>query len=183
MMEARVSTEEAELVGRAAGGDRDAFRLLHDAHAHEVRRFLARRVGPDLADDLAAETFLLAWRGLSSYVDRGAPFRAWLYRIAHRQVLSWVRQPSVSELPIARPAEVVSAGPEETVVERLTAQRALRAALHHLTHAQRRALELRYLWDLDVAETAVMLGLAEPAARQLVHRALRAMLRHMEPIA
>jgi RNA polymerase sigma-70 factor (ECF subfamily) len=182
MTQPRVSTQEAELVSRAAGGDRDAFRTLHDSHAREVRRFLARRVGPDLADDLAAETFFRAWRGLSSYVDTGAPFRAWLYRIALRQVFSWVRQPSASELPIAWIDEVVSAGPEETVVERLTTQRALGAALDRLTHAQRRALEMRYLWDLDVAETAVMLGLAEPAARQLVHRALRAMLRHMEPI-
>jgi len=170
------------MVALAAAGDKEAFRSLHTAHVRDVHRFLVRRVGQDLAEDLTAETFLSAWRGLFSYVDTGAPFRAWLLRIALRHVLTWSRRGSASELPVAEIDLPATGRLDERVVERLTAQGALRAALGRLTESQRAALELRYLQDLSVPETAAVLGLAEAATRQLVHRALRAMVRHMEPI-
>jgi RNA polymerase sigma-70 factor (ECF subfamily) len=96
-----MSDEESAIVARAVAGDLEAFRSLHASHVADVHRFLVRRVGPDMAEDLTSETFLSAWRAIGSYVAAGAPFRAWLLRIALRQVLTWSRRRSASELPLA----------------------------------------------------------------------------------
>ena len=175
------TSDERELVRRAGAGDRDAFRALHDAYVRDVYRFLARRAGPHLAEDLTAETFLSAWRALPAYEERGAPVRYWLLRIAHRHLLSWARRRSADELPVADIDGLATDGLAESVVNRVVDQTALRAGLARLTELQRAALELRYLQDLSVTDTAAVLGLAEPATRQLVRRALQAMVRYMEP--
>ncbi len=173
------TSDERELVRRAGAGDRGAFRSLHDAHVREVYRFLVRRVGPDLAEDLTAETFLSAWRAMPAYEERGAPLRAWLLRIAHRHVLTWARRRWATELPVAEINLAANGRLEEMVVDRVADQRTLSAALGRLTELQRTALELRYLQDLSASETAAVLGLAEPATRQLIRRGLQAMARHL----
>jgi DNA-directed RNA polymerase specialized sigma24 family protein len=65
-------------------GDARVFGLLVRRHQGKVRAQLRRLLGddPELADDLAQETFVLAWRKLEQY--RGeSRFSTWLYRIAH----------------------------------------------------------------------------------------------------
>ena len=55
------------LCRRAAGGDRDAFRLLVETHERRLRAFLARLGGADLGDELAQEAFLTAWQSLPGF--------------------------------------------------------------------------------------------------------------------
>ena len=74
--------DDAELVALAREGDRSAFADLLERHGREVYR-LAFRLTHDheLASDVAQETWIRVWRGLSSF--RGdAAFSTWLYRIA-----------------------------------------------------------------------------------------------------
>ena len=52
---------DAQLLVRVAGGDRAAFRTLHDRHVAAIRAYAASRVGPDHADDVTSETFVAAW--------------------------------------------------------------------------------------------------------------------------
>ena len=58
------------------------FEQLYRQHARAVHRYLARRVGSELADDLTADTFVVAWRRRSSYDDRLGSPAGWLYGIA-----------------------------------------------------------------------------------------------------
>jgi RNA polymerase sigma factor (sigma-70 family) len=90
-----VSTaSDEELVARAAGANgRPAFAMLVSRHQSEIRNTLRRmlRGNHALADDLAQETFIKAYRSLGQF--RGdSSFRTWLHRIAYRSFLSEVRR-------------------------------------------------------------------------------------------
>jgi hypothetical protein len=58
-----------------------AFARLFDTHARALHGYLAGRVGVDVADDLVAETFLVALRRRAGYDPTQAPIRGWLYGI------------------------------------------------------------------------------------------------------
>jgi len=86
------------LAARARHGDRQAFEQLVRRHQGMVRAQLRRLLHGDhaLADDLAQDTFLLAWRKLAQF--RGdALFSTWLYRIAYTCFLQARRQPTQRE--------------------------------------------------------------------------------------
>jgi RNA polymerase sigma-70 factor (ECF subfamily) len=74
--------EDADLIGRSLDGDGGAFEALFHRHYAEIHRFLRARVGPDAADDLAAETFTTAFRRRGDYDLGIREARPWLYGIA-----------------------------------------------------------------------------------------------------
>jgi DNA-directed RNA polymerase specialized sigma24 family protein len=67
------------------------FRELYAAHGPAVRAYLARRVEPQYVDDLASETFMVAWRKLPDDVEEPL---AWLYAVARREVMAHRRHDS-----------------------------------------------------------------------------------------
>lgn len=85
--------EETALVGRAMARDVAAFSLLARQHQSKVRGLLLRltRGNHALADDLAQETFLEAWRGIANFRGDSA-FATWLYRIAYSRFLMQMRK-------------------------------------------------------------------------------------------
>lgn len=82
---------DAEVIERSVG-DGSLFAALYDRHHAEIYRFVRARVGSDLADDLAAETFVVAFRRREAYDCSHADARPWLFGIAvnlvhrHRRV-------------------------------------------------------------------------------------------------
>src|SRR5690348_1779431 len=68
-----------DLSGRDGG---HALTRLYDDHAADLHRYLARRLDPATADDLVAETFLIAWQQRHRYQPERGSARAWLYGIA-----------------------------------------------------------------------------------------------------
>ena len=59
-----------------------SFALLFERHFASVHRYVSQRLGPDLADDLAAETFVVAFEGRASYDPLRPDARPWLLGIA-----------------------------------------------------------------------------------------------------
>ena len=166
--------EAAELVAKAQQGDQMAFATLYEQYRPLVYRFLRRRLdGSDEAvEDLTEDVFVKLYEKLDRYVERGLPFTAWLYRIAHNQLVDYVRT-----LPrhFAQPLDVVADVPEQqasseyrSVLDRET----LEPALARLTAEQRQAVELRFLQGMSVAETAAAMGRSEEAVKKLQARAL-----------
>jgi RNA polymerase sigma-70 factor (ECF subfamily) len=83
--------DERELVERAKR-DPEAFGLLYERYVAQIYRYLYYRTGnPQDAEDLTARTFYRALEHLPRYQERGLPFAAWLYRIAHNIVVNWQR--------------------------------------------------------------------------------------------
>jgi DNA-directed RNA polymerase specialized sigma24 family protein len=77
----RLALDDAAVI-EASRTEPDRFASLFDRHAPHIHRYLARRVGPQAADDLVAETFLVAFGKRAGYDPRFRDARPWLYGIA-----------------------------------------------------------------------------------------------------
>lgn len=147
-------TPEAELIRQVVADDNhEAFRELVERHQSAVRTFLRHltRGNHALADDLAQETFLRAYRALPTF--RGtARFSTWLLGIAHNLWRNARRRPGFVNL---------EARPEEPASETATAQADLRhdvaLALQHLSTDEQIALHVCYQQGLTHEEAAALL--------------------------
>src|SRR5260370_30817318 len=97
--------QDERLLVERAKSDADAFGLLYDRHVDGIYRFVRARLGnAAAAEDVTAEVFLKALRGISRYRDTGRPFSCWLYRLAATAVADHFRHEPVSrELSAALP--------------------------------------------------------------------------------
>lgn len=166
--------DERILVERASAGDRDAFRELYEQNVAAVHGFIRNRVGADVADDLTAETFCRAFEHIGRFEWRGAPFRAWLFRIAYHQVVGRARRKDTHVILQEDPTPPAVDGHEESVIARLEGEIVVEA-LERLPEGHRTVLELRYMQDLSVSETAAVLESSEEAVRALTYRALKSL--------
>jgi RNA polymerase sigma factor (sigma-70 family) len=154
-------------------GDDAGFEAAFREHFVPVHRFIARRVGPDLADDLAADTFATAFRRRASYRPDRASLRSWLYGIAVNLLRNhWRAEQRLLErdAELARASSAASAAAEGELGPRLA------AALARLSRPQREVLLLHAWADLDHDEIATTLRIPEGTVRSRLSRA-RASLR------
>jgi len=147
---------------------------IFDRYAPVVHGYLSRRVGV-LADDLVSETFLLAFRGRTSYVPDRAPVRAWLFGIATNLVRRHARDEERRYRAFGRAAGHFEATTElGEVAGRVDAQ-ALRGelaeALAALSGEDRDVLLLWTYPQLSYAEIAVALDIPVGTVRSRLHRA------------
>jgi len=96
--------EDLALSRRAAEGDGAAFAMLVEKHERPLRAFLSRMAGPELADDIAQEAFVKAWRAAAQY-DGRARYSTWLTRIAWRCRLDELRKSKPREFDVAPAAQ------------------------------------------------------------------------------
>lgn len=151
------------------------FAELFDRHFPAIHRYLRRRVGPQLADDLAAETFTLAFAGRRNYRAEQPDAAPWLYGIAANLLRQHARAEQRRLRAYARvPRDPDPHDPGDGVAERVDASAAGRlvaAALADLPAYQREVL-LLYAWaDLDGAGIARALDLPAATVRSHLHRA------------
>lgn len=150
-------TDEA-LAREAKRGSTNAFESLVRRNQSLVRGFLRRLCSGDaaLADDLAQETFVMAWRRIGSFEAKGS-FKGWLCRIAYTQFLQNRRSAKAS----ARREETVMAEAVTVVDERNSAEARLDLdrVMAVLSPEQRAAMALCYGEGMSHAEAAEALGL------------------------
>jgi RNA polymerase sigma-70 factor (ECF subfamily) len=148
--------------------------MIFERHADEVLRYAHARLGPDLAEEVLAETFLAAFGRRAQY-DRSRPdARPWLYGIAIRQIGRHRRAESRARRALARvPAETVTGEFGERAAERVTAQQlrpCLAAVLSELSRPDRELLLLIAWADLTCEESAQALGIPAGTVRSRLHR-------------
>jgi RNA polymerase sigma factor (sigma-70 family) len=91
---------EAALIRRAKE-DPEAFGVLYERYVDKIYNYIYYRTGNvHDAEDLTSRVFFRALRNLERYEDQGVPFSAWLYRIAHNLVASWL--PGAAAMPAPR---------------------------------------------------------------------------------
>ncbi|PJF26771.1 MAG: hypothetical protein CUN53_06590, partial [Phototrophicales bacterium] len=84
--------QDVELVDLARGGDREAFGELYERYIEKIYNYVYYRTGNHHdAEDLSERVFTRAMNHIENYTERGVPFQAWLYRIAHNLVANWHR--------------------------------------------------------------------------------------------
>jgi RNA polymerase sigma factor (sigma-70 family) len=163
----------------ASREDPQAFRELYDRWAEPILEYFVRRVlDVEIAADLMAETFAAAFESRVGFRDLGRPGGAWLYGIARRKLSHFYRHRRV-EMQAARRlgmerAEIdhESASQIAALVDLDERRDLARAGLASLSIAERQAVELRVIEELDYQEISARLKISPAAARTRVHRGL-----------
>lgn len=159
-----------ELVNKARSGDREAYAMLFSRFHDEIYRFATRRLGDPVAgQDAAAETFADAFTAIPRFHWRGFRFEAWLYTIARRRVADQLRARSRAERAATPQGPDPQPDPAGGVLETMR----VRDAIARLPGGERDVIELRFMEDLDVAQTALRLDRSEGAIRVAQHRGLQ----------
>ena len=173
---------EEQLIHAAQSGDREAFALLYEANVEQVYRYLLRKTGqPADAEDVTAEVFIraMSMRSLPSFEIRGAPFIAWLLRIAHNIAINYMKQRSRRKETFLQDSAIGSYDdPVDLALQRVAFDE-VSIQMETLTSLQRQVLDLRFLRQLSIAETADQMSRSEKAVKFLQHSALRALRRRL----
>jgi RNA polymerase sigma-70 factor (ECF subfamily) len=177
---------DAELL-IASREDPRAFRELYDRWADRLLAYFYRRVlDAEVAGDLLAETFAVAFERRKRFRDVGSPGAAWLYGIAAKELSHWFRRQEVERKAVRRlaievpPLDDESIARIEAIADMDAHRSALAAALEQIGPGERDAVQLRVVDELGYAEIASALDCSEAAARTRVHRGLARLNRLME---
>ncbi|MEW2356882.1 RNA polymerase sigma factor [Spirillospora sp. NPDC029432] len=179
---------DGEAIG-ASLDDPERFAEIFERHWDEIHRYVARRLGPGIAEDVGAETFAAAFRGRSRYDLSRPDARPWLYGIATNLIRQHRRVERRHHETLARTGAEWAAEPfERDSDERLIAQGLgprIAAALAKLTHGERDLLLLIAWADLTYEEAGQALGLPLGTVRSRLLRVrgkLRRALGDIDPL-
>jgi len=174
---------EEDILARASRDDRDAFGQLYERYVERIFNYVYYRTGNTHdAEDLTARVFQRAMNHIKNYTDRGVPFSAWLYRIAHNLVANWHRDRSrkqeipLDDLPILPSKED---HPEKNLV-RSQEQDALLRIIRKLPGERQNLLILKFVENMSNAEIGQVMGRSEGAVKSLYHRTLLALRDQLE---
>lgn len=167
----------AALLARAKAGDEAAIADIYRRHHGRLLRVLRAEVG-DAAEDVASQSWLEVFTGLSRFEGDERGFRSFLFTIARRRVADhrrtrW-RRPSTPVAPDSLHERIDTAGPlDETVIAGLDAEAVARHITEILGPENAEVVLLRIVAGLSVDEVAAIVGRSPGAIRVQQHRALR----------
>ena len=181
--------DEVDLVERARAGEQAAWREIYERCYTPVYRYVRSRVWDEAAaEDVAAEVFVAAVKGINRYRHQGKPILTWLFGIAahaiadHQRKVGRQRRLSERLWPFGgrganRAAErergevLAISGEDDRLIQNLDLAQAIRS----LTPPQRELMTLRYFVGLETAEIAKIMGKDASAVYSLHARALVAL--------
>jgi RNA polymerase sigma factor (sigma-70 family) len=148
--------------------DRERFERIYRENFRAVLRFAALRIDPERAKDVAAETFLVAWRRLD---DVPAEPRAWLFGVARKVIAGQFRSETRREALDGRLRRELASSKNSDLAEAVTERDEVLAAFAGLRERDREVLRL-VAWDgLTPTEAAQVLGVTRLAFTVRLHRA------------
>jgi RNA polymerase sigma-70 factor, ECF subfamily len=167
---------DAELVARLKANDDDAYREVVARFGDPLYGYIFSITGDHhLSEDILSETYLRMVEKIDTYTFYGAPFKAWLYRIAHNLAINALkraqRMVDLAALDIAAPTVN---DPAATIAANLEAEE-VRSALTELTEEQQQVVLLRFVAGQSTGEVAQALDKTENAIKQMQFRALRSL--------
>jgi RNA polymerase sigma-70 factor (ECF subfamily) len=163
---------DGRLVVLARAGSQPAFQEIVRRYERPVHNLVARIVrDPGLAEDVAQEAFLKAFRRLA-WFDPSRRFSSWIFRIAHNAALDALRRRR-GDVVLEGADKHASTLPQPDPVEQSALGQALDAALDQLRPELRAAIVLRYQEERSYEEIAEVMGIPEGTAKTFVHRARR----------
>lgn len=166
---------DANAVKRAVNGDTEAFSYIYEKNVTRIYNYIYYRIGFEAdAEDLTARVFHRAFGHIEKYQEKGVPFTAWLYRIAHNLTANWYRDMQRrKEISLEDQLDLPHLGePPERQVEWTQEKELLMKAIRRLPPDRQQLILLKYLEDLTNGEIAVIMGRTEGAIKSLYHRSL-----------
>jgi len=176
------AVDDQRLVAAVLDGDRDAFRELVERESVVIYRACLRILGrPHDAEDVAQESFVIAYRSLGSYRGDG-PLGGWLLRIATRHAFRHAgrnAESTLDTLPERRdpsrrsdPLNALLIGEE---------QAGIRRAVARLADPYREVVALRFFGELSLAEIATVTHRPLGTVKTHLRRGLERLRRDVEP--
>lgn len=168
--------DEQSLVQRAQRHDEEAFAQLYEKYFDKIYRYVALKIGNRVeAEDMTQIVFINALRSISSYKWRGLPFSAWLFRIAHNQVVDYLRKKTrQSTLSLNESLTASGDNPQQITEYKMNIEQ-LVMATRELTPAQQEVVALRFAGELPIAQVARAMGKSDGAVKALQHSAIVAL--------
>jgi RNA polymerase sigma-70 factor, ECF subfamily len=156
----------------------DAFGVLYERYVEKIYKYIHYRTGNHQdAEDLTSAVFHRAMAHIENYTERGVPFQAWLYRIAHNLVANWHRDRGRRK--IIALDDFIGGGLQfdapDAAAEDKEERRMLLNAITRLPEDRQQLLLLKFVSDLSNAEVGIILDRTEGAIKSLYHRTLLAL--------
>jgi RNA polymerase sigma-70 factor (ECF subfamily) len=169
--------DEFELVEQAKT-DPEAFGKLYELYVEKIYNYIYYRIGNHHdAEDITAKVFHRALNHIGNYNNKGVPFAAWLYRIAHNLVANWHRDQGRRKM-VALDQVTMQGNGQETphqAIERTNERELLLEAIKQLPQERQELLTLKFTERLSNAEIGHIMGRSEGAIKSLYHRTLVAL--------
>lgn len=172
------------ILTQAGQGNSEAFGILYERYVGRIYNYIYYRTGNTYdAEDLTARVFFRAMHHIQRYQNRGLPFSAWLYRIAHNLVANWHRDNSRRpEIPLddsllSHPPS--SEHPEMALLQNEERERLLQL-IRKLPPDRQHLLILKFVEHMSNAEIGQIMGRSEGAVKSLYHRTLLSMRDELE---
>lgn len=178
----QIESDESALIEQAKT-DKDAFGQLYERYYDKIYNYVYYRTGNAAdAEDLTAKIFMRAMNHIGRYEDKGVPFSAWLYRIAHNLVANWHRDNSRRQM-ISIDDIIhwrVTEDSPEFATQLMEDKEVLLAAIRRLPADRQELLILKFVERLSNAEIGEIMGRSEGAVKSLYHRTLLALREDFE---
>ena len=168
---------DGALIARA-GENPEAFGVLYERYVDRIYSYIYYRTGNHhVAEDLTSHTFHRAFQHVPRYVDRGLPFSAWLYRIAHNLLANWHRDRSRRQFVSIDDLILPSHQREDPVMvtQQNEDESRLLAVVRRLPPERQHLIVLKFVEEMSNAEIAQVMGRTEGAIKSLYHRTLVAL--------
>jgi RNA polymerase sigma-70 factor (ECF subfamily) len=164
-----------EILIKAIAGDKEAFGILYERYVSRIYTYIYYRTGNTHdAEDLTARVFYRAIEHIGRYRQRGVPFSAWLYRIAHNLVANWHRdRQRRQEVPIDDVVNLQAKidPPELTMMNAMDMERLMKV-IQSLTPERQELIILKFVQEMSNAEIGRIMSRSEGAIKSLYHRTL-----------
>ncbi|MCL5784604.1 MAG: RNA polymerase sigma factor [Patescibacteria group bacterium] len=162
-----------ELLTNSQKGDKDAFGKIYHLFNKRIYRYCYFNLGNShQAEDICQETFLKAWKSLSSItLSAGGSLQAYLFRIARNCIIDLSRKKK--ELPLEQAKNVEASDTADGNLDRQEKIREVQLALSALKEEEKQLMILRFFEELSFAEIAKILNTREGALRVKAHRVLK----------
>jgi RNA polymerase sigma-70 factor (ECF subfamily) len=169
------SQTDDEVLIKAVAGEKEAFGVLYERYVGRIYTYIYYRTGNiHDAEDLTARVFYRAIEHIGRYRQRGVPFSAWLYRIAHNLVANWHRdRQRRQEVPIDDVVNLQAKidPPELTMINTMDLERLMRV-IQSLSPERQELIILKFVQELSNAEIGRIMQRSEGAIKSLYHRTL-----------
>ena len=172
-LSATAPEEDIYLIQATAAGSESAFSEVYRRYYQPIYNYLLRIVQDDAgADDILQEVFLAVWQGAGKFKKKST-VKTWIYRIAYKQSISWLRKHGRKSSPIEL-EEVIDSGesPEDKALTEIRNVN-IRRAMGKLTPKHRAVLELAFVQDMSYSDISEVLDCPVGTVKSRMSYALR----------